>query len=235
MPDRLLRPRQHGQRDGEGERDQHAAEEALQRAQHDHLLQVAGECTGDRHHQEQHRVRQQIAAQREHRREEAGQRDDHDLRHQVGGRDPAAVIDAGADRALDVRQRRVGDLDVQHRDEGADDGADDREPDLRVGPRLWCGGDVGVPWRSASPRVSMVGSTDMPGRSRPAERTVVAQHDLHRDALHDLGEVAGGVVRRQQRELLAARRRDAVHHAVHRMIGEGIDRRYPPAGPGARR
>ena len=137
-PDRLLRPRQHGQRDGEGERDQHAAEEALQRAQHDHLLQVAGEGAGDRHHQEQHGVHQQIAAQREHRREEAGERDHHDLGHQIGGRDPAAIVDAGADRALDVGQRGVGDLDVQHRDEGADDGADDREPDLEVGPRLRC-------------------------------------------------------------------------------------------------
>ena len=34
--------RQHGQRDGERQRDQHAAEEALHRAQHDHLL--AGCC-----------------------------------------------------------------------------------------------------------------------------------------------------------------------------------------------
>ena len=132
----LLRPRQHGQGDGEGERDQHAAEEALQRPQHDHLLKVPGKRTGDRHRQEQHRVRQQIAAQREHRRKEAGQRDDHDLRHQVGRRDPAAVIDAGADGALDIGQRRVGDLDVQHRNERADDGADDGEPDLRIGARL---------------------------------------------------------------------------------------------------
>ena len=52
----------------------------------------------------------------------------------------------------------------------------------------------------------------MPGRSRPASAGVAVEHDLHRNALHDLGEVAGGVVRRQQRELLAAGRRDAVDH-----------------------
>ena len=101
------------------------------------------ERTGDRHHQEQHRVRQQIATQREYRRQEAGERNDHDLRHQIGGGDPAAVVDAGTDRSLDVGQRRVGDLDVQHRDEGADDGANDREPDLEVRPRLVGDPDVG--------------------------------------------------------------------------------------------
>ena len=63
----------------------------------------------------------------------------------------------------------------------------------------------------------------MPGRSRPASATSSAQHDLHRDALDDLGEVAGRVVRRQQCELLAAGRCDAVHHAMHHLTGEGVD------------
>ena len=40
------------------------------------------------------------------------------------------------------------------------------------------------------------------------------QHDLHRDTLHDLGEVAGRVVRRQQGEFEAAGWRNAVHAAV---------------------
>ena len=133
------------------------------------------ERAGDRHHQEQHGVHQQIAAQREHRRQEAGERDHHDLRHQIGGRDPAAIVDAGADRALDVGQRRVGDLDVQHRDEGADDGADDREPDLAASAfAARCAAVMSVAMLAqrcaqalAASRVSIVGSTDMPGRSTP--------------------------------------------------------------------
>ena len=184
------------------------------------------------------------------------ERDHHDLGDQIGGRDPAAVIDAGADRALDVGQRGVDDLDVEHRHEGAERGADHRDPGLRgdggiVGPRraaVIAGGngiDGGVQRRSWSVRrvqdaafiqlrgsaprdarrfpasrsattvdlVSTVGSADMPGRSRPF-RSVVVEHDLDRHALHDLGEVAGGVVGRQQREFEAAGRRQAVDMAL---------------------
>ena len=54
----------------------------------------------------------------------------HDLGDQIGGRDPAAVVDAGADRALDVGKRGVDDLDVEHRHEGAERRADHREPGL---------------------------------------------------------------------------------------------------------
>ena len=49
------------------------------------------------------------------------------------------------------------------------------------------------------------------------------ERDLDGDALHHLGEIAGGVVRRQQREFLAARRRDAVDVAVHDLAGEHVD------------
>ena len=119
--------------DGERHRDQHTAREALDGAKDDHLLQVLGVGTGDREHQEQHGVYDQIAAQREHLREPAGQRDHDDLGDQVGGRDPAAVIDPGADRALDIGQRGVDDLDVEHRHERAKRGADDGHPGLPPG------------------------------------------------------------------------------------------------------
>src|SRR5581483_11773973 len=49
------------------------------------------------------------------------------------------------------------------------------------------------------------------------------ERDLHGNALHDLGEVAGGVVGRQQREFLAARGREAVDMAVHEAAGEHVD------------
>src|SRR5690349_5832385 len=41
----------------------------------------------------------------------------------------------------------------------------------------------------------------------------VVERDLHRNALHHLGEIAGGVIRRQQSEFLARRRREAVDMA----------------------
>jgi hypothetical protein len=58
---------------------------------------------------------------------------------------------------------------------------------------------------------------------RAREVAARIEHDLHRDALDDLGEVAGGVVRRQQRELLATRGRDAVDVAVEHHAGIGVD------------
>ena len=52
---------------------------------------------------------------------------------------------------------------------------------------------------------------------------VAVEHDLDGDALHHLGEVAGGVVRRQQREFLAAGGREAVDVAVHDLAREHVD------------
>lgn len=48
------------------------------------------------------------------------------------------------------------------------------------------------------------------------------KHDLHRYALHHLGEVARGIVRRQQRKLLAARRRNTVDVTLEDPPGKRI-------------
>ncbi len=69
----------------------------------------------------------------------------------------------------------------------------------------------------------MVGITDMPGRSSTASVVVGVERDLDRNALHHLGKIAGGVVRRQQREFLAAGGRDAVDMAMHDLAGEHVD------------
>ena len=114
--------------DGEGHRDQHAAGEALDGSQHDHLAEVAGKRAGDREDEEQHRIDDQVAAHGEDARQPAGQRDDDDLGDEVGGGDPAAVVKACADRALDVGERRVDDLDVEHRHEGAERRGGDGHP-----------------------------------------------------------------------------------------------------------
>ncbi len=88
----------------------------------------SGEGTGDREDQEQHRVDQQIVADREDPGQPAAERNDDDLGDQIGGRDPAAIVGAGADRALDVGERCIDDLDVEDRHEGAERGADDGCP-----------------------------------------------------------------------------------------------------------
>src|SRR5579859_1483630 len=55
------------------------------------------------------------------------------------------------------------------------------------------------------------------------DRRAAFERYLHGDALHHLGEVAGGIIRRQQRELLAAGWREAVDMAVHDLAREHVD------------
>ena len=81
-------------------------------------------------------------------------------------------------------------------------------------------------------RVSTATSTERPGRSRPASAWSRGHGDAHRHALHDLGEVAGRVLRRQQAELRAAGRREALDRARQLQAGIGVDRDRAPAGPG---
>src|SRR5215470_12002633 len=63
---------------------------------------------------------------------------------------------------------------------------------------------------------------------RPSSFPVIAgidpRHDRH--ALHDLGEIAGGVVGRQQRELRAAGGRDPLHAAVQCRVRKTVHRDF---------
>ena len=63
---------------------------------------------------------QQIAAQREHSREPAAQGDHDDFGNQIRRRDPSTVVEAGADAALDVRQRGTDHLNVEDGQKGPD-------------------------------------------------------------------------------------------------------------------
>src|SRR5690349_551184 len=60
-----------------------------------------------------------------------------------------------------------------------------------------------------------------PGAQPAGQRIILIERDLDRDALDNLGEVPGGVVRRQQRELLAAGGRQAFDMAADGRSGEG--------------
>src|ERR1700754_3081922 len=61
-------------------------------------------------------------------------------------------------------------------------------------------------------------------RQQPLEqRLALVERNPHRDALHYLGKVAGGIVGRKQRELRSTRRRNALDLAAQRLVRKGID------------
>ena len=64
----------------------------------------------------------------------------------------------------------------------------------------------------------------MPGSSLPIRSCVEIQNDFHRHALHDLGEIAGGVIWRQQGEFLAAGRGNAIDRAGDLEIRKTVHR-----------
>src|ERR1700716_806031 len=63
-----------------------------------------------------------------------------------------------------------------------------------------------------------------PGAQQVLLRDILRHPDPNRTPLHDLGEIAGGVVRRQQPEHRAGRRRDAVDEACELAMAIGVDR-----------
>jgi hypothetical protein len=71
--------------------------------------------------------------------------------------------------------------------------------------------------------VKTVGVTDIPGRNRCSGSWPGVEHDLHGHALHDLHEVAGGVLGRQQAEARSGRGGNAVDLAVELLAAVGID------------
>src|SRR5258705_6889440 len=61
------------------------------------------------------------------------------------------------------------------------------------------------------------------GAQRPVLAESLRHPDAHGHALHDLGEVAGGVVRREQRELGARRGAHALDLPLRRHAAIGVD------------
>jgi hypothetical protein len=138
-------------------------------------------------------------------------------RDDIGGQHPVDLVGARRNAALDIGQRDIGDRRVQRlHDDGQDDAGGDgaaigdrRAPvadALAVTRHDFCrtsGRELGL--KSGRPRawpVSTSTTTLMPTRKRRLARRVV-DADAHRNALHDLDPVAGGVLRRQQREARA--------------------------------
>src|SRR5690606_25101053 len=120
--------RQLGQHQGEGEGNQRAPGQALQYPEQDHALEVPGHGAEQRGQHEENRDGDCEAARRHDHGEPGRQRDDNDLGNQVGGRDPGAFLDGCRERALDILERGVDDLDIKDRHEGAEDGAENGNP-----------------------------------------------------------------------------------------------------------
>ncbi len=86
-------------------------------------------------------------------------------------------------------------------------------------------GDGARPAATTAPGLVFDGRDDRhAGPQRAALGDVGGHADAHGKALDDLGEVAGGVVGRQQREHRARRRREARDHAVELLARQGVDR-----------
>ncbi len=135
-----------------------------------------------------------------------------------------------ADRALDLRKRRAGDGDVQRRHQRAERAgrtaiqppapalgsacaAAARGAAMHLGAPVAPARSTMRPEEGQTPRGSTPIVTESPGsrRSRSVGSAfwIEPHADAHRHALDDLREVAGGVLRRQQRELRAGAGREA--------------------------
>src|SRR6266849_6670849 len=90
------------------------------------------------------------------------------------------------------------------------------------------------PWPSSRPAslLSAIGSRfvgvnpgdDRHSRQQPLQqRLVLVERDPNRNALNHLGEIAGGVVGRQQRELRSAGGRDPLDPAMQSLAWETVD------------
>src|SRR6185312_6599043 len=148
-----------------------AAGEALPGAADHHHRQAGRQPAQHREGQEADAIRDQVAAGRKHIGEPRGQRDRDDLGGEIGGRNPAPLVERRGEPTLNLLERGIGDLDVQHRHEGAEDGAEHGDPVPGGGLALARGhqraGAANV-YRSplgGSVRRSTVAVTDRPGRS----------------------------------------------------------------------
>src|ERR1700712_1973606 len=145
---------------GEHGGDHRAAEEALQRSEYDHAVDVPGPAAHQAGQGEAGGGDAEQPSCGHDAGEPAGQRDDDDFRNQVAGVDPGDFVGAGGEAAADVAQRCRNDLDVEQGDEEADGHGGEGEHLLAHREVGW--GDGGAHWRWSTLAV-----TERPGRRRP--------------------------------------------------------------------
>ena len=184
---------------------------------------------------------QQYAPRAQQRAEVHGQRADEHRGGVERGADPRALVDADAEVPSEIGEAQRKETCGQTRDPGAHDdargcraaGCGKGRPAARTGAQQ-CGRacvTASVAVAGAFDMVRSIGSlrlrsnvttADNPDRNRVAQRRVV-ERDLDRHALHDFREIAGRVVRWQERELRSAGRRDLEHSAAYHFAGIHID------------
>ena len=199
------------------QRHQGGAEQALQQAEADDLRQRLREAAQHRGDHEAGDRGQQDALAAETVGEVARRRRHDGGRDDVGGQHPVDLVGAGRNAALDIGQRHVGDGRVQRlHDHGQDHAGGDGAAigDHRCGTCRGRAGhdflsehgfeEVGDEVRQAARMAGVDVDHDAHAAAQRRLALGIVDRHAHRDALHDLDPVAGGVLRRQQRE---ARRR----------------------------
>ena len=146
-------------------------------------------------------------------------RHEHPEHHEDERRDPL-------EREIALRDRRRRDDEIGRRRRPAWPYRGDRAGHgfrLRVAKASSPSAPSSVGFGGAGSRVWTVATTERPGPERDLFQHLLGEGDAHRDPLDDLGEVAGRVVRRQQRELRAGGRGDRRHHALDHLAVERVD------------
>ena len=141
-----------------------AAAEPLQDATHDKRIKARRQSAQQRACGEQRHADHVEALASEHVGKPAAHRQYDGIGDKIGGDDPRALVDAGAEAAGDISQRHVGDRGVEYDHEGGDGDDDGDEPRVAVAGRRSA-------WIPAAGRARLghctftVGTTDMPGPS----------------------------------------------------------------------
>ena len=117
--DGLFGRRQERQDGVERERNQRAAGDALAGAEQNHHVQAGGKGAEHGENQEAGGAENQVTLERKNFRHDPADSNCDNFRDQISGGNPGTFRDRGTQRAGNIIQRRVGNLDVQHRHERA--------------------------------------------------------------------------------------------------------------------
>ena len=229
------------------QRHQGGAEHALQQAEQHHLVDVLRHPAHHRGDGEAARAQDEDALAAEAVGDPAHRRGHDRGGDDVGGQHPVDLVLRRRQAALHIGQRDIGDGGVQRLHDGRGHGADRHHVPAQAGngeralrPSCSCVGLVLVRRRrrqaeQGGERTAMAGVDGGIGAHaglQLADVFVIAvEIDSHRHPLHHLDEVAGGVLRRQDRELRAGAGAERTDGALEGMIRETHRRRCRPVVP----
>ncbi len=218
--------RQAAQDEAERQRHEEAGRQAAGELQREQHRQAAGERSDGRDHREGARGAQQRTARSVGGAHPDRHRRDQHLRHGLRGGDPGALVEAGVHGAADVGQAEGREPPVQGRDEGAEQHRRQAQPGDRRrvgGGRAGRQGSCGGVAHGLPSCASIRATTDMPGFRRSARPSASSMAIFTAMRCTTLVKLPVAIVRRQQGELGARRRREGLHVALQHVAGKGID------------